>query len=173
MTLTPGSNTLTDALTRRDRLTAVAQLLPLTDSTPAPLQQFIDEVAALLDAPCAGVSLILQDTGILTATHGVGGWLADAGGMPAHWAPCAIVVSQNAPLLITDTHDDPAHTTNPLVMITGVRSYAGVPLHLDGQAVGSLCVLDGRPAMFTDTVLDTLTDLAPRAVALLHAAARG
>lgn len=174
MTLAPDRNTLTtDELTRRNRLLAVAQLLPRTDSTPAPLQQFIDEVADLLGAPCAGISLILNDAGILTATHGVGGWLAEAGGMPAHWAPCAIVVCRDAPLLIADTHDDPAHTTNPLVTITGVRSYAGVPLHLNGQTVGSLCVLDGRPAMFTASVLDTLTGLAPQAVALLHAAARG
>ncbi|SNY57086.1 GAF domain-containing protein [Paractinoplanes atraurantiacus] len=98
----------------------------------------------MLQAPCAGISLILNDAGILLATHGVQGWLAEAGGMPAEWAPCAQVVRQNAPLLIADTHDDPAHTANPLVTITGVRSYAGVPLHSDGQPVGPLCVLAGR-----------------------------
>jgi hypothetical protein len=76
----------------------------------------------------AAVSLILNDTGLLIAAHGVGGWLAEAGGMPEHGASCATVVRRDAPLLITDTHDDPAHVLNPLVMITGVRGYAGVPL---------------------------------------------
>ena len=173
MTSAADSDRPTDALIHRERLRAVAKLLPRTDDTPQALQQFIDHVADLLDAPCAGASLILNTAGVLTATHGVGGWLAEAGGMPAEWAPCAVVVRRNAPLVIADTHDDPGHTTNPLVTITGVRSYAGVPLHLDGQAVGSLCVLDGRPGMFDDAVLDTLADLAPQAVALLQDAAGG
>lgn len=160
-----------DALTDPERLTAVAAVLPPTDAAPPALQQFVDDVATALGAPCASVSLILDDAGILAATHGVGGWLGDAGGMPAQWAPCATVVRHDAPLLITDTHDDPGHTANPLVMITGVRSYAGVPLHLHGQAIGSLCVLDGQPGTFTDTDLHTLTEMAPRAVRLLQDAA--
>ena len=171
MLLAPCPDAPTDELLRHDRLRAVGRLMPRSDDTPLELQQFIDHVAARLGAPCAGMSLILNDAGILAATHGVGGWLAEAGGMPAHWAPCATVVRHGAPLLITDTHDDPAHTGNPLVMITGVRGYAGVPLYLDGQAVGALCVLDGRPGTFGTAVLDTLTGLAPQAVALLHAAA--
>ncbi|MEU8820098.1 GAF domain-containing protein [Actinoplanes sp. NPDC048796] len=157
-----------DALTDLDRLEAVAELLPGAAGSPAALQQFIDHVAHVLQAPCAGISLILNDAGVLLATHGVGGWLAEAGGMPAEWAPCAQVVRHNTPLLIADTHDDPAHTANPLVMVTGVRSYAGVPLHSDGQPVGSLCVLAGEPGAFTAAHLDALAELAPRAVQLLQ-----
>ncbi|MEV4281531.1 GAF domain-containing protein [Actinoplanes xinjiangensis] len=171
MVTSPCYDTPMDVLVDPRRLTAVAQLLPRGEDVSPVLQRFIDEVAGLLRAPCAGVSLILDDAGVLLATHGVGGWLAEAGGMPAQWAPCATVVRQDAPLLIVDTHDDPAHTTNPLVMITGVRSYAGVPLHLDGQAVGSLCVLAAEPGRFTHADLDTLISLAPRAVALLQQAA--
>ena len=172
MTLVAGTRAPIDELIRPQRLKAVGELLPRTDETPPALQQFIDNVADLLGAPCAAVSLILNDAGVLTASHGVGGWLAEAGGMPEQWAPCATVVRHDAPLLISDTHDDPGHVTNPLVMITGVRSYAGVPLHLHGQAVGSLCVLDGRPHAFTQLDLDTLIGLAPYAVRLLHDAAR-
>ena len=173
MVFVPNFDTPDDALMRPQRLKAVADLLPCTEGTPAALQQFVDHVAAVLHAPCAGVSLILDDAGVLMATHGVGGWLAEAGGMPEQWAPCATVVRHDAPLLISDTHDDPAHTANPLVMITGVRSYAGVPLHLHGQPVGSLCVLSGQPGMFTDSDLWALIDLAPRAVQLLQEAAAG
>ncbi|MEV0895299.1 GAF domain-containing protein [Actinoplanes sp. NPDC049802] len=173
MVLGSCSDTPVDALTRPERLEAVARLLPRTAGTPAALQQFIDHVAGVLGAPCAGVSLILANAGVLTATHGVGGWLADAGGMPAEWAPCATVVCRDAPLLVADTHDDPAHIANPLVMITGVRSYAGVPLHLVGQAVGSLCVLSGLPGAFTEAHLDVLVALAPRAVELMRDAMGG
>ncbi|GIF42638.1 GAF domain-containing protein [Actinoplanes xinjiangensis] len=173
MVTSPCYDTPIDALVRPERLAAVDQLLPGTEGTSPALQRFVDDVADLLRAPCAGVSLILTDAGVLLATHGVGGWLAEAGGMPAQWAPCATVVRHDTPLLITDTHDDPAHTTNPLVMVTGVRSYAGVPLHLDGQAVGSLCVLAGEPGVFTQADLDTLVSLAPRAVTLLHETVAG
>jgi GAF domain-containing protein len=164
-------DTPTNPLTRRERLKAVGALLPCSDTTPAALQQFVDRVAAAVDAPCAALSLILNDTGMLAATHGVDGWLAEAGGMPAQWAPCASVVRQNHPLLINDTHDDPAHTASPLVMITGVRSYAGVPLHFQSQPVGSLCVLASAPGRFTDADLRTLQAMAPQAVRLLHEAA--
>lgn len=166
--LAPCTDTSSDPLTQRERLLAVAAVLPQTDGTSPALQQFVDDVAADLDAPCAGVSLILNDAGVLAASHGVGGWLAEAGGMPAEWAPCATVVRHDAPLLVTDTHDDPAHITNPLVTITGVRSYAGVPLHLRGQAIGALCVLDGQPGAFTDADLHKLNDLAARVVQLLQ-----
>lgn len=169
--LAPSYDPPRDALTRRERLEAVAQLLPRADGTPPVLQQFIEHVADMLQAPCAGISLILDTAGTLVATHGVGGWLAETGGMPTEWAPCATVIRTNAPLLIADTHDDPAHTTNPLVMTTGVRSYAGVPLHFNGQPVGSLCLLSGQPGVFTAVDLETLSVLAPRAVALLHDAA--
>jgi GAF domain-containing protein len=70
--------------------------------------------------------------------------------------------------MITDTHDDPSHTTNPLVTVTGVRSYAGVPLHLDGQPVGSLCVLSGQPGAFSAADLNTLSGLAPYTVQQLQ-----
>ncbi|GIF02540.1 GAF domain-containing protein [Actinoplanes siamensis] len=168
--LTPGHATAQDALTRRERLSAVALLLPREGESPAALQQFVAHVAAVLRAPSAGVSLILSDAGIIPAAHGVGGWLAEAGGMPAEWAPCATVVRGDAPLLITDTYDDPAHVTNPLVTISGVRSYAGAPLRLRGQPVGALWVLSGEPDRHTHDDLDALAGLAPRAVELLRGA---
>lgn len=171
MVLAPTFDAPNDVLIDPERLLAVADLLPDTAGTSAALHGFVDLIAAVLRAPCAAVSLILDDAGVLMATHGVGGWLAAAGGMPEQWAPCATVVRHDAPLLIADTYDDSAHTGNPLVMITGVRSYAGVPLHLRGQAVGALCVLSGQPGMFTEADLNALVVLAPRAVELLREAA--
>lgn len=171
MVLTAGKDTPSNVLTRPERLNAVAQVLPCGEQTPVALQEFVDRVAAVLRAPSAGVSLILNDAGVVPAAHGVGGWLAEAGGMPAEWAPCATVVRSDAPLLITDTHDDPAHTANPLVTVSGVRSYAGVPLRVNGQPVGALWVLSGQPGMHTAADLDTLLELAPSAVRLLQDAA--
>ncbi|MEU4779700.1 hypothetical protein [Micromonospora sp. NPDC023633] len=78
MLLAPHNNTTQDALVRPERLEAVAALLPNAEGAPIALQRFVDRVASALRAPCAGVSLILNDAGILAATHGVGGWLAEA-----------------------------------------------------------------------------------------------
>jgi hypothetical protein len=117
----------------------------------------------------AAVSLILNDTGLLIAAHGVGGWLAEAGGMPEHGASCATWCAVSPHLLITDTHGDPAHVLNPLVMIT---EYAVTPAcRYYASPVGSLCVLSGEPARFGDSDLHTLLGLAPHAVGLLRDAA--
>lgn len=75
---------------------------------------------------------------------------------------CAHTIRSDAPLVISDLTQDPAHAANPVV--TGdpcVRFYAGVPLKgKDGARVGTLCVLDTRPRDLDDDELESLKDLA-------------
>lgn len=52
---------------------------------------------------------------------------------------------------ITDARQDPRFADNPLV--TGapyIRFYAGAPLHADGQAIGTLCIIDSEPRLLSD-----------------------
>lgn len=62
-------------------------------------------------------------------------------------------------LVIDDTHSDPVWRAVPTVESLGVRAYAGVPLKLDRQTIGSFCVIDVKPRTWTPEELETLHQL--------------
>lgn len=75
---------------------------------------------------------------------------------------CGHVILQDGVMLVPDTLEDSRFADNPIV--TGepyIRFYAGSPVHApDGQAVGSLCIMDREPRTFTEEDLAFLRDLA-------------
>jgi GAF domain-containing protein len=160
-----------DELADEVRMRAVGKVLAERGERVDPaLQDYVALVADLLRAPVCVVDLVLDSTVLVVASHGVGGWLAEAGGMPVEWAACSVVVQRRADVLITDTHHDPRHTGNPIVAVSGVRSYAGVPLRsAEGHIVGTLCVLHTMPNAFATTDLHKLAALGTRAELLLRA----
>ncbi|WP_426107627.1 putative bifunctional diguanylate cyclase/phosphodiesterase [Massilia sp. TSP1-1-2] len=75
---------------------------------------------------------------------------------------CGHAVLQKEPFLISDAQADARFADNPLVMgAPFVRFYAGIPLlSVEGQALGSFCVIDHVPRILTDIELASLVDLA-------------
>jgi hypothetical protein len=74
-----------------------------------------------------------------------------------------------AALVVQDARESPIFSSNPFVVERGLRFYAGVPLTTRfGQAVGTLCLLDYRPRLFTTFDLELLAVLAHRVVAELE-----
>jgi len=74
---------------------------------------------------------------------------------------CSHVVYNREPLIIEDTFHDNRFADNPFVIDNPkIRFYAGYPLILtDGSCVGSLCVMDTRPRVFTEKNIQLLKDL--------------
>ena len=104
-----------------------------------------DEIAsaasAACDTPVALVSLIDRDRQWFKAKVGT-----DITETPVEAAICSHTLAHGGELVIPDLTTDPRTAANPLV--TGdpwVRFYAGVPIVIDGQAVGTVCVLDVAP----------------------------
>jgi GAF domain-containing protein len=114
--------------------------------------------AAQLQAPVSLVSVILDSAQFILGSYGVDGWVDEAQGTPAEWALCTHTVLAGEPYCITDATTDPTHAGNPLVAMTSLRSYAGVPL-IDhtGQTLGAHCVIDAEPRTFTDTDIAVLS----------------
>ncbi|OYW61749.1 MAG: hypothetical protein B7Z31_02350 [Rhodobacterales bacterium 12-65-15] len=81
---------------------------------------------------------------------------------PRDVAFCAHTILQDRVLEINDARIDPRFARNPLV--TGepdIRFYAGAPLTTrEGLNVGSLCVIDRKPGLLTETQKQVLLDLA-------------
>ena len=95
--------------------------------------------------------------------------------MPRSLAYCDRTVRADEPTVIADADQDPAFAGNPFLDVVGLPFYAGVPLHSsDGQAVGTLCILDGeaRPGFdpnplqqFANAAESALRSLEPGATA--------
>ena len=64
------------------------------------------------------------------------------------------------PVVINDIKKTEFFDTDPNVKKYGLRSYLGMPVIVDGEVIGSLCVLDTKPKIFTDTEIKIIQTLA-------------
>lgn len=138
----------------------------LLDSEP---EERFDEIAAaaaaVTEAPIALVSLVDRDRQWFKAK--VGTPLAET---PIGSAICAHTLASGAELVIPDLTADPRTANNPLVTDDPkVRFYAGYPIVIDGQAIGTVCVLDtvARPDGLDTQQRRALTALATDAATMI------
>lgn len=74
---------------------------------------------------------------------------------------CDYVITVDRHLVVEDLSKDPVLQTNPLVVGTPrARFYAGIPLRVKGQPVGTLAILDAVPRTFAEQELRILETLA-------------
>jgi signal transduction histidine kinase/ActR/RegA family two-component response regulator len=147
--------------------------LGVLDTPPhAALDDLTRLAAEVAETPIALLSLVDEHRQWFKSRVGLA-----ASQTPREHAFCAHAIAQEAPLVVEDARVDPRFADNPLVTgETGFRFYAGVPLRVDGHAVGTLCVLDRRPRRLDDRTLALLGLIAASAADRLaqhrdHAAA--
>ena len=73
---------------------------------------------------------------------------------------CHYALASAEPLVIEDTHANAVWRAVPTVDSLGVRAYLGVPVIVEGQAIGSFCVIDNRPHAWTSLEVETLVQIA-------------
>jgi len=122
---------------------------------------------AIADTPMAAMTLVDRDWVWVKSSRG----LADVRQTPRDGSLCAHAILQTTPTELTDTSSDPRFADNPLVAgAPGVRFYFGVPLIVgQGQAIGTLCVLDRKPRVLSPGQRQSLVDLSKVLVALIEA----
>jgi serine/threonine protein kinase len=128
------------------------------DSFPNDALDRVTALAArLFDAPISVVSVVDEDRTWLKSHYG-----AELEQILHQVDLSASTTVHEAPIVIEDAALDERVRDNPLV--TGafaLRFYAGVPLRsLEGQAVGTLAVLDTRPHPVSEADVANLEDLA-------------
>src|SRR5262245_64963867 len=65
---------------------------------------------------------------------------------PAEYSWCHAMVAGKVPQLVPDAEQIAGASAHPFVAATGIRAYAGVPVHRpDGEVYGSLCCLSRNP----------------------------
>ncbi|MFD1908742.1 GAF domain-containing protein [Paenibacillus rhizoplanae] len=72
-----------------------------------------------------------------------------------------IILNDNKPLLVSDTHKQPASPALDFIHTQGVHSFIGVPLHTeDGESLGTICLMDPAAGRYTKEELDILSAMA-------------
>lgn len=122
-----------------------------------------------LGLPISLVSVVLDSAQLLVASTGLDGWPIASGGTPLEWSFCAHAVASGLPYIVEDAVVDDTQRSNPLVVVDGIRSYAGVPLITrEGHALGAHCVIGLEAHRFAGSDLDALQQAAAEVVEVLE-----
>jgi GAF domain-containing protein len=134
----------------------------LLDSPPeAGFDRVTRLVARLLGTPTALLSLVDQDRQFFKSSLGLPEPWASARQTPLSHSFCQWVVSGRELVRVSDAREHRLLRDNLALRDLGVVAYAGVPVQsLQGEALGSLCAIDGQPREWSPGDEATLHDLA-------------
>ena len=141
-----------------ERLAALRSYKVLDTACETTFDNMAELAAKLTGSPIALVSLVDADRQWFKARHGL-----EAAETPRDLAFCAhAILTPDQLLEVPDTHRDPRFADNSFVtQEPHIRFYAGVPLvNPEGFALGTLCIIDGRPRELSADQKDILQKLA-------------
>lgn len=133
----------------------------LLDSLPeAAFDRYVRLAATITGAPIALISLVDAQRQFFKAQLGLAEPWAGLRQTPLTHSFCQHVVTSGETLAIEQASSHPLVRENLAITELGVESYLGAPLQLEGQRLGSLCVIDGKTRQWTATDRQALQDLA-------------
>jgi PAS domain S-box-containing protein len=151
--------------TEHQRLNAVERFKNLDAGITKDMNELVELMAEICQAPVALVTLLDADTQWFKAAKGT-----DVVCTPRGVSFCNNTIKQSELLIIPDilAHED--HCTHPLAIGDPfVRFYAGAPLITeDGFAIGSLCVIDMKPRDLNSNQQKAMRTLARQIVNLME-----
>jgi signal transduction histidine kinase len=151
------SAVLTDSL----RLSTLHDL-HLLDTAPEPAFDRLTTLATqVINAPISLVSLVDQDRQFFKSATGLSEPLASERQTPISHSFCKYVITMRQPLFISDARQDVRVQDNPAIADYSTIAYAGIPLITSsGQAIGTFCVIDRQPHVWTESEIHILETLA-------------
>lgn len=152
-----------DLLHSQARLLAVEKTGLLDSPSEESFDSMTKLAAKLLKVPVSFISIVDKDRDFYKSEYGFGEPLNSTRQLEGKTF-CHFTLSRDEPLVIEDTHSRPEWKTIPTVLTLGVRSYIGVPLQLDGQTIGSFCVVDMQPRVWLADEIEALRQLGISAV---------
>jgi len=152
-----------------DEAERLASLLQLDVLDSAPEQEFDDIVTlanAICGTPIALISLVDNKRQWFKARAGL-----DVQETHRDYAFCAhAILEKDDMLIVNDATKDSRFSESPLVLgEPNIRFYAGAPIiNVDGQPLGTVCVIDTLARSLTQNQYDALTALARQCAALFQ-----
>src|SRR3954464_6305861 len=152
-------------LNRPDRLAALRQTALLDTPPEEGFDRLTRMASRLLGASTSLLSPVAADPQFFKSAIGLPEPLASQRVAPLSFSFCSTVVSTGEPLIVEDARRHPLLRHSPAVRELGWVSYAGVPLITrEGHVVGSFCVVDRMPRLWSERDIALLKDLAASAV---------
>jgi GAF domain-containing protein len=156
---------LAEALGEPGRLAA----LHASSLLDTPAEESFDRLARLaarvVNTPVALVTAVDRDRQFFKSCLGLPEPWATRRETPLSHSFCQHAVAAREPVIITDARNDPRFSDNLGIRDLGVIAYLGVPLiTAEGQAIGTLCVIDHQPRIWTEDEISLVTDIAAAAV---------
>ncbi len=143
------------------RLTALRQLALLDTPIEPAFDRLTRLAARILDAPVSLVTLVDHDRQFFKSCVGLAEPWASRRETPLSHSFCQYTLASRAPLVISDARAHPLLYENLAILDLNVVAYAGMPLITsDGHVLGSFCVIDSQPRVWTENELDTVRELA-------------
>jgi GAF domain-containing protein len=119
----------------------------------------------VLNAPVALVSLVDADRQFFKSCLGLPEPWASERETPLTHSFCQHAVASREPLIVDDAREHPVLRDNLAIRDLGVIAYAGIPLiDAEGNALGTLCVIDSHPRQWSSHQIQLLKDLAASVV---------
>ena len=146
------------------RLEAVRRSVLLDSPAEESFDRLTRLATALIGVPTALVTVVDTDRQFFKSGIGVKDPWASKRGTPLSHSYCRHVVETGDPLLISDAREHPATKDSPAIQDMNAIAYAGIPLFLDGEPLGSFCVIDEEPRDWSDAEVNVLRELASSAM---------
>lgn len=158
-----------DELQHPGRLDAVERTNLLDSPFDRDFDQLTRLAAHLLRVPNALVTLIARDRQFVKSSleEGEEAALPTGSSQTLDRSFCKFAVASREPFIVEDSRAHPLVQHSDAVD-AGVLAYAGVPLEVNGEAIGALCVIDSKPRSWSPDELETLRALARSAMRLIE-----
>jgi GAF domain-containing protein len=156
---------IAQALAEPGRLAALRH----ADLLDTPAEESFDRLARVaakvVGAPVALVTAVDRDRQFFKSCLGLPEPWATRRETPLSHSFCQHAVAAREPVIVTDAREDSRFNDNLAIRDLGVIAYLGVPLiTTDGQALGTLCVIDHEPRIWTQDEIRLVTDIAAAVV---------
>jgi PAS domain S-box-containing protein len=143
------------------RLEALRSLCLLDTPADPAFDRLTRLASKILKAPVSLVSLVDADYQYFKSMVGLPEPYASQRQTPLSHSFCQHVITSGEPLVITDARENPLVCNNLAIPDLNVIAYAGIPITTsDGYSLGSFCVIDSKPRVWTEEEISILTDLA-------------
>jgi GAF domain-containing protein len=156
---------LTKALAEPGRLAALRDAALLDSGPEEPFDRLARLAARVVNAPVALVSGVDRDRQFFKSCLGLPEPWATQRQTPLSHSFCQHVVAVKEPVIVSDARKDERLLDNLAIRDFGAIAYLGVPLITrEGYAVGTLCVIDHEPRIWTNAEIGLVQDIASAVV---------
>ena len=149
----------TEALGQPERLAVLHDLDLLGAPAEEAFDRFTRLAAGLIGAPQAMISLLDAEDQYFMSTFGVPEPMATLRQTPIGDSTCQHVVASGTKMVVDDLRESELLKDSAAIPL-GMIAYAGIPIHGDGEVLGTLCLTDSGPRAWTDQEVALLSDLA-------------